>query len=253
MEGDKEKCLAAGMQDYLTKPIRKNQMLKLIARWLPDHILGDVGKECYNKVLLVEDNSINRAMAKEMLKGLGFVVTSAINGKIGVEKAQENEFDLILMDCQMPEMDGFEATKAIRELQEQEKIKPTPIIALTANAMKGDRELCIKAGMDDYITKPVKKDTLQTSIAKWITPSTIVSNTDASKIDVIDYNIFNTYKEVVAEKFTSFLRGASIDEPMLIFLAISIVGAALSFALIEPALDVSCDILFTQRHCSDIY
>lgn len=207
LDGDKERCLAAGMQDYLSKPIRKDLMLESIAKWIPEFVIS-VEEEIYrfegNHALLVEDNRINRAMAEEMLEELGFTVTSAENGRIAVGKVPLEKFDLILMDCQMPEMDGYEATKAIKRLHELGRIEDVPIIALTANAMKGDREKCLEAGMDDYIPKPVKRDMLQTTIAKWITPQLSKKPTGKEReAAVIDYDIFNTYKDVMGEGLTA--------------------------------------------------
>lgn len=115
-------------------------------------------------ILLVDDVSVNRIVAQAMLEGIGFSVISATNGKEAYEKNQEQEFDLILMDCQMPVMDGFDATKKIRDLEGTSK--HTPIIALTALAMKGDNERCIAAGMDDYISKPYTIETLSLVIQR---------------------------------------------------------------------------------------
>jgi CheY-like chemotaxis protein len=101
------------------------------------------------------------------LKQLGFNCTAVTNGTLAGESALSDRFDLILMDCQMPEVDGFEATKAIREA-ENLLSRHTPIIGLTAHAMEGDRERCISAGMDDYLSKPTSLDKLSTTINRWL-------------------------------------------------------------------------------------
>jgi CheY-like chemotaxis protein len=106
------------------------------------------------RILLVEDNRINQKIATRLLEGEGHRVTTAENGKQGVESFREGGFDMILMDVQMPEMDGLEATRAIRGL-EGGTGRHIPIIAMTAHAMKGDREACLEAGMDAYVSKPV--------------------------------------------------------------------------------------------------
>ena len=106
------------------------------------------------KVLLVEDNAVNRAVASRMLEKMGHFVTIAENGKFALILCQEQSFDLILMDCQMPELDGYETTRVIRTL-EQGTETHIPIIAVTAHAMEGDRERCLAAGMDEYVTKPI--------------------------------------------------------------------------------------------------
>ncbi|MBT8763500.1 response regulator [Desulfohalobiaceae bacterium Ax17] len=111
------------------------------------------------KILLVEDNLINQKLAKIILEKWGFNVVVAENGKKALDKLENEKFDLILMDCQMPEMDGFEATKAIRKI-ESKTGEHIPIIAMTALAMQTDKERCLKAGMDDYTTKPIKQDQL---------------------------------------------------------------------------------------------
>jgi len=107
------------------------------------------------KVLLAEDNPINQKVAKRMLEKMGYEIMVVDNGFDVLKALEKNKFDLILMDVQMPKMDGFVATKKIRELEKKTR-KHIPVIALTAHAMKGDREKCIKAGMDGYVSKPIK-------------------------------------------------------------------------------------------------
>ena len=122
------------------------------------------------QLLLVEDNPVNQKVAIAMLKKLGLTnVDLAVNGQEAVDKHAINKYTLILMDCQMPVMSGYDATRLIREHEQKNGNPRLPIIAMTANAMKGDREKCLVAGMDDYITKPVKVETIQAMLAKWIT------------------------------------------------------------------------------------
>ena len=122
------------------------------------------------QLLLVEDNPVNQKVAIAMLKKLGLTnVDLAVNGQEAVDKHAINKYTLILMDCQMPVMSGYDATRLIREHEQENGNPRLPIIAMTANAMKGDREKCLVAGMDDYITKPVKVETIQAMLAKWIT------------------------------------------------------------------------------------
>ncbi len=109
--------------------------------------------------MLAEDNAVNQKLAVRLLSGPGTKVVVAENGREAVDKWGSEAFDLVLMDVQMPEMDGLDATKAIREKETGSK-KRTPIIAMTANAMTGDREMCLNAGMDGYVAKPVKKELL---------------------------------------------------------------------------------------------
>jgi K+-sensing histidine kinase KdpD len=116
-------------------------------------------------VLLVEDNQINQMVAQKMLEKIGIRSTLAADGQEALDMLDQNEFDAVLMDCQMPVMDGFEATRQIRQ---QGELLGLPIIAMTANVMEGDREKCIEAGMNDYIGKPVVEAELKKILARWI-------------------------------------------------------------------------------------
>jgi two-component system, sensor histidine kinase and response regulator len=118
------------------------------------------------RILLAEDNAVNRKLATLMLDKLGYRTDTANNGVEAVMAFDERRYDLILMDCFMPEMNGFEAT---REIRAREKIgQHTPIVALTANTQKGDREECLAAGMDDYLTKPVHENALVEILQRWL-------------------------------------------------------------------------------------
>jgi two-component system, sensor histidine kinase len=133
------------------------------------------------RVLVADDNVVNQKVARMMLLRLGADVEVADNGVEAVEAWKKGEFDLILMDCQMPDLDGFSATRAIRE--QERPGKRTPIVALTANAMKGEEAKCLIAGMDGYLTKPITLDALRTCLARWRgevgEPMTIVVNESA--------------------------------------------------------------------------
>jgi signal transduction histidine kinase/CheY-like chemotaxis protein len=121
------------------------------------------------RVLLVEDNPVNQKVSSRLLERLGCRVDVAIHGRMAVEKWVASAYDLILMDCQMPEMDGYEATRAIREREGLDS--HIPIIAMTAHAMRGDREQCLEAGMDDYLQKPVHPDELAGVLSRWSQPA----------------------------------------------------------------------------------
>jgi CheY-like chemotaxis protein len=122
------------------------------------------------RILLAEDNVINQKVMQKMLNGLGFTADVAANGLEAVRALELINYDLVLMDCMMPEMDGFEATSMIRNVSSKVLNHSVPIIAMTANAMVGDRELCFEAGMDDYLAKPVKKEELAGVLKKWLKP-----------------------------------------------------------------------------------
>jgi two-component system sensor histidine kinase/response regulator len=127
-------------------------------------------------ILLAEDNEVNQEVATAMLEGLGCRVRVARNGRVAVDLLEREHFDMVLMDCQMPELDGFEATAEIRERETRSQVDARagsrrariPIVALTAHAMQGDRERCLQAGMDDHVTKPFSRDELAAVIERWL-------------------------------------------------------------------------------------
>ncbi|MDD2652169.1 MAG: PAS domain S-box protein [Sulfurimonas sp.] len=121
------------------------------------------------EVLLVEDNKENQEIAKELLAKVGVSVTIANNGKEALQKVDEKLFDGVLMDCQMPVMDGYEATSILRQ---EKQMTSMPVIAMTANAMQEDKERCVKAGMNDFVAKPIDVKLFYTTLAKWIKPKT---------------------------------------------------------------------------------
>ncbi|MFC1853767.1 response regulator [candidate division CSSED10-310 bacterium] len=116
---------------------------------------------------MVEDNPINQQVAIEILESAEVIVEVAVNGRLAVEAVAKSEFEAVLMDIQMPEMDGFEATQLIRQ---DKKYDELPIIAMTAHAMKGDSDKCFEVGMDDYVTKPINAEQFFSTLAKWIKP-----------------------------------------------------------------------------------
>jgi PAS domain S-box-containing protein len=200
--GDAKVAREAGIAAYLTKPIRQAQLLDCLslvlktkeapADALPGqgpaiitrHSLGEAQADLRNRVLVAEDNPINQKVAAKMLGKLGCRVDVVANGREAVEAVAQLPYDVVFMDCQMPEMDGFDATRAIRRLEAIGKgsevpesdtfsrlprdTRRIPVVAMTANAMAGDRERCLAAGMDDFVSKPVQSQLLQAVLQRWL-------------------------------------------------------------------------------------
>jgi signal transduction histidine kinase/DNA-binding response OmpR family regulator len=176
--GEAARCKEVGIQRYLTKPVKQSELreaiLKILGSARPQLGTGDVSDAQAGpdsgplRILLAEDNIVNQRMAVRLLEKGGYTVVVAVNGKEALGALERESFDLILMDVQMPEMGGFEATAAIRALQNG--LSRIPIIAMTAHAMKGDREACLAAGMDGYVSKPISPKVLFETIAEFATP-----------------------------------------------------------------------------------
>jgi PAS domain S-box-containing protein len=176
-QGDRAGFTELGFAGYLNKPLRQSQLRECLAMVLgraepaatmpPQEIVAGTtepgSRQRRARILLAEDNAINQLVALKILKKLGYRVDAVADGHEAITALETFPYDLVLMDCQMPEMDGFEATRAIRKM----KIG-IPIIAMTANAMKGDRELCLAAGMNDYLSKPVKSSELSAALERWL-------------------------------------------------------------------------------------
>ncbi|HET7057292.1 MAG TPA: response regulator [Nitrospiraceae bacterium] len=190
---DAEALQQAGIQAILTKPFRQSRLYDCLAtvmggspeeqaalrRTVPQPV--EVRTLGHGRILLAEDNPVNQEVALGMLEALGCHADLASNGREVLEALKQKTYDLILMDCQMPEMDGFEATKHIREMEARrsaleprpsdlEQFPHLPIIAVTAHAITGDRERCVTAGMDDYLSKPFVQDQLQALLLRWLPP-----------------------------------------------------------------------------------
>jgi two-component system, sensor histidine kinase and response regulator len=186
LAGESARSQALGVAAYLTKPVRQSELYEVIMK-----LLDDEGKSVETgpcgaavppsewldasrslKILLAEDQVVNQRVAVGMLHGMGHEVNVVADGRLATEAWETGDFDLILMDVQMPDMDGFEAVAAIRSLEKARGVgSAIPIIALTAHAMKGDRERCLASGFDDYLSKPIRSIELRRTLDKWSIPS----------------------------------------------------------------------------------
>jgi PAS domain S-box-containing protein len=181
-----EDCADLRLHAYFRKPVRQSQLFNTLAS-LEDAIVPQIqekqehpeapspkGRFSSFRVLLVEDNPVNQALGLAMLDFFGCRTDVAENGREALEAFAFKPYDIIMMDCQMPLMDGYEATQAIRQEEaacsEGSKPPHIPIVALTAHALEGDRAICLEAGMDDYLSKPYKPDELCSVLTRWLVP-----------------------------------------------------------------------------------
>ncbi len=233
--GDAKAAKALGVSAYLTKPLRESQLVRCLAMVLEQpaafpsggqtqigtelvtrHTLAEAATSTGLKILLAEDNIINQKVAVRMFERLGHRVDVVANGLEAVEALSRIGYDLVFMDCQMPEMDGFEATREIREQEQSGGLGPPPvqssrrripIIAMTANAMQGDREACLQVGMDDYVSKPVTSDALAVVFERWRPRTAQATVPAAAKIDgpTIDPLVFDGLRVLSDEDDPGFL------------------------------------------------
>jgi two-component system sensor histidine kinase/response regulator len=168
---------AAGFNGYLSKPIDQtilyNTLMTVAGVNSPEQslITAYSSRELPQftaRVLVVEDNAVNQKVAQGLLKKFGVQVELAANGEEALNSLENLPFDLVLMDCQMPVMDGYEATQQIRHSESKVLNRDIPIIAMTANSMAGDRDKCLAVGMDDFISKPVNPNKLQEALKRWL-------------------------------------------------------------------------------------
>lgn len=192
--GDAERCRDQNISAYLVKPVKRSELFSILvevmARSMAEttdkqapitrHTIREEQMKRRSKILLAEDNKINQKMAAKLLEKMGHSVVVAENGQEVVQWLKKAAFDIILMDIQMPVMDGVKATTIIREM-EAGGDKHTPIIALTAHAMKGDREKCLNAGMNDYISKPINPYEVEEKITRWGRQKGLSCNKDTVK------------------------------------------------------------------------
>jgi two-component system, sensor histidine kinase and response regulator len=226
MRGDARKAKLAGIEAYLTKPVRQSHLYDAIsmmmgspeeAHLVTRHTLGEERARVRARLLLAEDNAVNQKVAVKMLESLGYRVDVAANGLEAVEALSRVPYAAVFMDCHMPEMDGYEATEEIR--RREKGMTHTPIIALTAGAMKGDREKAIEAGMDDYLPKPVKREDLDSMLQQWVSreDATVPTGTQergsyTQEEDSLDHTVIASLRELGDSDLLSELTQMFLEE-----------------------------------------
>jgi signal transduction histidine kinase/CheY-like chemotaxis protein len=204
-------------------------------------------------VLLVEDNPVNLLVAKRLIQISNFDCMTAENGGIALDMLQQkHDFDLVLMDCQMPVMDGYKATRAWRRIEAERALPRLPIIAMTANAMAEDRQRCLEAGMDDYLSKPVDHKLLEQIMVKWmmrrsetqaveapaiagVPPQVVQRETATAELPALDMKIVEDLKEMMGSDYQSLIRIYLEDSPKLIYQIQSALDNRDCQALVAPA------------------
>ncbi|MBF0613267.1 MAG: response regulator, partial [Magnetococcales bacterium] len=223
-EGYLSQAQEAGVNGYLYKPLRQGNLLECIVTLFQeggDHNESPTADQpilltpdtTSKTILLAEDNPVNQKVAQMQIRRLGLAVHTVANGKEAVEQAATGNYALILMDCQMPLLNGFEASQAIR--RQEGTTRHIPIIALTANAMKGDRERCLEAGMDDYLSKPVEYPKLASKLRQWLNLAAPTPQTAAPVIEPpFDLSnlrsLFAGNMNAVVEALKSFLASSAL-------------------------------------------
>jgi CheY-like chemotaxis protein len=245
-KGEADRMAAAGFSAYLVKPVRQSRLMDALSKAWAAHLdrtcpssraprgqrflaPANQSPECKGepieaRVLLVEDNPVNQRVALRMLEKLGCRVDLAVHGNEAVQMAAASTYDVILMDCEMPLMDGYQATAAIREREPSGT--HVPIVAMTAHAMKGDRERCLAAGMDDYLSKPVRQADLRAALIRRVgdtggngaiesMPSKDPYGGDAADPEILELYLSDTpvlleelRRALVAEDSSAVARGA---------------------------------------------
>lgn len=252
-------CCSAGLPSFmalratqktLSKPVKQGEIYQILlsligetdttnsipGRLFPANANNQAGlsKRFVGQVLLVEDNLVNQEVAIAMLRQLGVSPRLAMHGEEATQLFKQHKFDLILMDCQMPILDGFEVTRLIRDYESASGVQPTPVVALTANAIVGDREYCLSKGMNDYLSKPFDMEQLAATLSRWLpehefSPQAIFPARMLPKLD---------------KKILASIRGI---EPLLLGKIVSL------FEKSAPELMKQMDAAFNQRQSEELF
>ncbi len=208
---------ALGIVEYLVKPVREPLLYDTVSTILhassgpegadasPDQ--GGASVHMGSTILVAEDNRANQLVIRGMLERLGYQVDIAVNGEEVIEKAKQNRYALILMDCQMPTVDGFAATSVIREWEGGHR--PIPIIAMTANVQEDDIQRCMAVGMDDFLPKPIKLDVLKAKLDRWLRQADTVD----SRLPVLDYAMLKELRDNIGDNLQGLFKVFLEDIP----------------------------------------
>jgi CheY-like chemotaxis protein/HPt (histidine-containing phosphotransfer) domain-containing protein len=220
--GEARQMEEVGFSAYLTKPARQSELFDCLSAVLTGaaparqarpivtrHTIREMRRGAV-RILLVEDNTTNQDVALGMLEKLGLRADAVANGTEAVHALETLPYDLVLMDVQMPEMDGLEATQHIRDPQSMVRNHQVPIIAMTAHAMQGDRERCLKAGMNDYVSKPIAPHALEDALEKWLPREVSIKRTPRKAVGYVDEKVREP-KAVVFDK-TGMMARLTDDE-----------------------------------------
>ncbi|MEO5357454.1 MAG: response regulator [Nitrospirae bacterium YQR-1] len=218
LRGDAALCRMLGVSGYLVKPVYKSDLLKIlnmaiacgdgpVAQLLTCHTVRELRGPV--NILVAEDNIVNQTLAVKLLQRRGYMPLVVGNGREAIRTLAHTNFDLVLMDVQMPEMDGLQATRYIRSTKDTKIKADIPIIAMTAHALKGDMEICLAAGMDDYISKPLRADDLYRLIEKYIASS----SKDINKIPQ-ETHLMTDVPEVQLKPEQSFPKPESVPDKL---------------------------------------
>ena len=223
----------ASIARYLQKPVRQQLLLECLCevtgdRHSPKQAANRKARRFTGEILLAEDNEVNQEVAIGMLMALGCDADVAANGIEAMEAVRNKRYDLVLMDCHMPEMSGFDASREIREYENQQGLPRLPIVALTADVKKGIEAECTEAGMDAYLSKPFSQDKLATTLAQWLvaesgpneTPPETSTGTDASAIDTAVLAELRslsetTGRDIIGKSVRAFLQQTPGDVTLL--------------------------------------
>jgi len=225
--GDGQAAREAGIAAYLTKPVRQSQLFDCLAmvmdesfdtastanparqaNFLTRHTLEEAGTAMRQRVLIAEDNKLNQKVAQRKIEKLGYRADVVSNGVEALDALSRTEYAIVLMDCQMSEMDGFEATAEIRR---RDALQSLPIIAVTANAMPGEREKCLAAGMNDYITKPIRDEELSRVIKRWVTHSEASTGNLSIDTDALKEFVAGSDEASVLQRIREFRKDFGDD------------------------------------------